>query len=88
MLTISKMSLQPSTEKEMTQEEAIRVIQVAERARQGRMRSKLYEESREASLRSTNAGTESTELAAICIQKVINMQQTCFPCTGEPSYHA
>ncbi|XP_023809900.1 IQ and AAA domain-containing protein 1 isoform X1 [Oryzias latipes] len=63
-------SLEPSTEKEMTQEEAIRVIQVAERARQGRMRSKLYEESREASLRSTNAGTESTELAAICIQKV------------------
>uniref|UniRef100_A0A8C8DKD4 IQ motif containing with AAA domain 1 n=1 Tax=Oryzias sinensis TaxID=183150 RepID=A0A8C8DKD4_9TELE len=54
----------------MTQEEAIRVIQVAERARQGRMRSKLYEESREASLRSTNAGIESTELAAICIQKV------------------
>uniref|UniRef100_A0A8C7XE57 IQ motif containing with AAA domain 1 n=1 Tax=Oryzias sinensis TaxID=183150 RepID=A0A8C7XE57_9TELE len=50
--------------------EAIRVIQVAERARQGRMRSKLYEESREASLRSTNAGIESTELAAICIQKV------------------
>ncbi|XP_036067367.1 dynein regulatory complex protein 11 isoform X2 [Oryzias melastigma] len=63
-------SLEPLTEKGMTQEEAIRVIQVAERARQGRMRSKLYEESREGSLRSTHAGTESTEPAAICIQKV------------------
>uniref|UniRef100_A0A3B3C2F2 IQ motif containing with AAA domain 1 like n=1 Tax=Oryzias melastigma TaxID=30732 RepID=A0A3B3C2F2_ORYME len=58
------------TESLETQEEAIRVIQVAERARQGRMRSKLYEESREGSLRSTHAGTESTEPAAICIQKV------------------
>ena len=58
---------------DMTQEEAINVIQVAERARQGRFRAKLNEESRNMSRRhrTETAGTAGTESAAICIQKVL-----------------
>lgn len=56
----------------MSQEEAVKVIQVAERARQGRLRAKLNEESRKMNRmqRTKDLGTADTELAAICIQKV------------------
>ncbi|KAM4548926.1 dynein regulatory complex protein 11 [Odontesthes bonariensis] len=56
--------------KDMTQEEAISVIQVAERARQGRVRAKLNEESRNMSRRHRTETAGTAESAAICIQKV------------------
>uniref|UniRef100_A0A3B4ZN18 IQ motif containing with AAA domain 1 n=1 Tax=Stegastes partitus TaxID=144197 RepID=A0A3B4ZN18_9TELE len=55
----------------MSPEEAIRLIQLAERARQGRLRAKLNAELRSELLDTTKApGPADTELAAICIQKV------------------
>ncbi|XP_069555042.1 dynein regulatory complex protein 11 [Brachyistius frenatus] len=56
----------------MSQEEAIKVIQVAERARQGRLQAKLNEEirNRNRKYRTKDPGPAATELAAICIQKV------------------
>lgn len=58
--------------KDMSQEEAIKIIQVAERARQGRLRAKLNEESRKMNRMYTTKepGTGGIESAAICIQKV------------------
>ncbi|XP_075944730.1 dynein regulatory complex protein 11 [Anarhichas minor] len=58
--------------KDMSQEEAIKVIQVAERARQGRLRAKLNQESRNMNrMYSTkDPGAAAIELAAVCIQKV------------------
>ncbi|XP_047442211.1 dynein regulatory complex protein 11 isoform X2 [Mugil cephalus] len=58
--------------KEMSQEEAVKLIQVAERARQGRLRAKLNEESRKMNQmqRTKDIGTVDIELSAICIQKV------------------
>ncbi len=66
-------SLQPLMAKDMSQEEAIKIIQVAERARQGRLRAKLNEESRNLSrmYKTKDPGTAGIELAAICIQKVL-----------------
>lgn len=57
----------------MSVEEAVRVIQAAERARQGRLRAKLNQESRNMDwmCRSEEAGAEVAEAAAICIQKVL-----------------
>lgn len=57
----------------MSQEEAIKIIQVAERARQGRLRAKLNEESRNMSrmYKAKDPGTAGIELAAVCIQKVL-----------------
>uniref|UniRef100_A0A4W6FG33 Zgc:153738 n=1 Tax=Lates calcarifer TaxID=8187 RepID=A0A4W6FG33_LATCA len=57
---------------DMSQEEAIKIIQVAERARQGRLRAKLNEESRNMNrmYRAKDPGTAGLELAAVCIQKV------------------
>ncbi|XP_068599650.1 dynein regulatory complex protein 11, partial [Brachionichthys hirsutus] len=58
--------------KEMSQEEAIKIIQVAERARQGRLRAKLNEESRHMKRMNGNpdSGAADMETAAVCIQKV------------------
>lgn len=62
--------------KGMSQEEAIKVIQVAERARQGRLRAKLNEESRNMNRmhRTKDPGTAGIEMAAVCIQKVLCYQ--------------
>lgn len=58
--------------KEMTLEEAIKIIQVVERARQGRLRAKLNLQSRNMNriYRTKDPGTAGMESAAICIQKV------------------
>uniref|UniRef100_A0A8C4GK26 Zgc:153738 n=1 Tax=Dicentrarchus labrax TaxID=13489 RepID=A0A8C4GK26_DICLA len=58
--------------KDMSQEEAIKMIQVVERARQGRLRAKLNEENRNMNrmYRTKDPGTAGIELAAVCIQKV------------------
>ncbi|XP_038571768.1 dynein regulatory complex protein 11 [Micropterus salmoides] len=63
---------EPLMAKDMSQEEAIKIIQVAERARQGRLRAKLNEESRNMNrmYRTKDPGSASNELAAVCIQKV------------------
>ncbi|XP_068563222.1 dynein regulatory complex protein 11 [Cebidichthys violaceus] len=65
-------SPEPLTTKDMSQEEAIKVIQVAERARQGRLRAKLNQESRNMNrMYSTkDPGAAAIELATVCIQKV------------------
>ncbi|XP_071343991.1 dynein regulatory complex protein 11 [Trachinotus anak] len=65
-------SPEPPMVKDMSQEEAIKIIQVVERARQGRLRAKLNEESRNMNRMygTKDTGTVSTELAAVCIQKV------------------
>lgn len=62
----------------MTVEEAVRVIQTAERARQGRLRAKLNKESRNLSWmdRTEEPGAEVAEAAAVCIQKVSENQPT------------
>ncbi|XP_044056218.1 dynein regulatory complex protein 11 isoform X2 [Siniperca chuatsi] len=71
MVEVTK-SPEPLMAKDMSQEEAIKIIQVAERARQGRLRAKLNEESRNMNrmYRTKDPGTAGIELAAICIQKV------------------
>lgn len=58
----------------MSQEEAVKIIQVAERARQGRLRAKLNEESKKMNriYRLKDPGTAGIESAAICIQKVLH----------------
>lgn len=65
-------------EQKMTLEEAVRVIQTAERARQGRLRAKLNKESRNLNWmdRTEEPGAEVAEAAAVCIQKVSKNQQT------------
>lgn len=56
----------------MSLEEAVRVIQIAERARQGRLRAKLNRESRNMNwmYRTDDPGADVAERAAVCIQKV------------------
>ncbi|KAG1973514.1 dynein regulatory complex protein 11 isoform X2 [Pimephales promelas] len=57
----------------LTLERAIKVIQVAERARQGRLRAKFMREIHKDSERQKKAdeqGSVSTDQAAVCIQKV------------------
>ncbi|XP_070688696.1 dynein regulatory complex protein 11 [Pempheris klunzingeri] len=65
-------SPEPLMAKDMSQEEAIRIIQVVERARQGRLRAKLNEESRKMNrmYRTRDPGTAGIEMAAVCIQKL------------------
>ncbi|KAK2835493.1 hypothetical protein Q5P01_015977 [Channa striata] len=65
-------SPEPLITKVMRQEEAIKIIQVGERARQGRLRAKLNEASRNMNrmYRIKDPGTVGIELAAVCIQKV------------------
>ncbi|XP_060934602.1 dynein regulatory complex protein 11-like [Limanda limanda] len=65
-------SLEPLMVKDMSPEEAIKIIQVAERARQGRLRAKLNEESRNMNrmYRTKEPGAAEIEAAAVCIQKV------------------
>uniref|UniRef100_A0A8D2ZQ37 AAA+ ATPase domain-containing protein n=1 Tax=Scophthalmus maximus TaxID=52904 RepID=A0A8D2ZQ37_SCOMX len=57
---------------DMSPEEAIKIIQIAERARQGRLRAKLNEESRNMNMmsRTKESGTAAIDMAAVCIQKV------------------
>ncbi|TNN89362.1 IQ and AAA domain-containing protein 1-like [Liparis tanakae] len=66
-------SPEPLTTKHMSQEEAIKIIQVVERARQGRLRAKLKEESRRMNRmqRTKDPGPAAIELATISIQKVL-----------------
>lgn len=67
---------QPLITKDMSQEEAIKIIQLVERTRQGRLRAKLNEASRNMNrmYRIKDPGTVGTELAAVCIQKVFSCQ--------------
>lgn len=62
--------------KGMSQEEAIKILQVVERARQGRLRAKLNEESRNMNrmYKTKDPGTAAIELATVCIQKVLCYQ--------------
>ncbi|XP_035032932.2 dynein regulatory complex protein 11-like [Hippoglossus stenolepis] len=64
--------LEPLMVEEMSPEEAIKIIQIAERARQGRLRAKLNEESRNMNrmYKTKDPGAADIESAAICIQKV------------------
>lgn len=55
----------------MSQEEAIKIIQVAERARQGRLRAKLNLESRNMNTIYRSPGHDVIESSAIIIQKVL-----------------
>uniref|UniRef100_A0A3Q3H341 Zgc:153738 n=1 Tax=Kryptolebias marmoratus TaxID=37003 RepID=A0A3Q3H341_KRYMA len=61
-------SLDSLTTEEMTQEEAILIIQTVERVRQRRLRAKLFDESRK--VKRKNPEPAVLNLAAICIQKV------------------
>lgn len=60
----------------MSQEEAIKIIQLVERARQGRLRAKLNSESRRMNRmqRIKDPGAAAMELAAVSIQKVLFYQ--------------
>lgn len=71
----------------MSQEEALKIIQVAERARQGRLRAKLNEESRKMNrmYRTKDSGTADLESASVCIQKVLIMN-TILHATFSPSF--
>lgn len=61
--------------KDMSQEEAFKIIQMAERARQGRLRAKLNIESKNMNwmYRTKEPGAAAIELATVCIQKVLNI---------------
>ncbi|XP_042372405.1 dynein regulatory complex protein 11 [Plectropomus leopardus] len=65
-------SPKPVTANDMSQDEAIKIIQMAERARQGRLRAKLNEKSRNMNRTYTtkDPNPAAIELATICIQKV------------------
>ncbi|XP_049910995.1 dynein regulatory complex protein 11 [Epinephelus moara] len=65
-------SPQPLITKDMSQEEAIKIIQMTERARQGRLRATLKEESRNMNrmYATKDPGAAAIELAIVCIQKV------------------
>uniref|UniRef100_A0A8C9ZUZ5 IQ motif containing with AAA domain 1 like n=1 Tax=Sander lucioperca TaxID=283035 RepID=A0A8C9ZUZ5_SANLU len=69
-------SPEPLMTKGMSQEEAIKILQVVERARQGRLRAKLNEESRNMNrmYKTKDPGTAAIELATVCIQKVLCYQ--------------
>lgn len=81
---LKKVKVAPSQEEnllkaeKMSLEEAVRVIQAAERARQGRLRAKLNKESRTMNwmYRTEEPGAEAAEAAAICIQKVFKNHPT------------
>lgn len=62
----------PVKEKKISLEEAVRLIQAAERARQGRLRAKLNKESRNMNwrYRIEEPGADVAEAAAVRIQKV------------------
>lgn len=68
----------------MTEEEAIKIIQMVERAWQGRVRAKLNKEIRFSDFdrrhRVKTAGSAFNELAAIRIQKVVSHQHYVFLC--------
>lgn len=68
--------------KDMSQEEAIKIIQVSERARQGRLRAKLNEESRNMTrmYRTKEPAPDVIELASVCIQKVLCYQHNPLTC--------
>uniref|UniRef100_H3DDL2 Zgc:153738 n=1 Tax=Tetraodon nigroviridis TaxID=99883 RepID=H3DDL2_TETNG len=73
MLTqMLKETTKPTEAPKMSLEEAVRVVQAAERARQGRLRAKLNKESRNMDwmFGTEEPGAEVAEAAAICIQKV------------------
>lgn len=57
----------------MTTMEAIKIIQIVERARQGRLRAKLNEESRNMNrmFKTKEPDAADIESAAVCIQKVL-----------------
>uniref|UniRef100_A0A3B4FER6 IQ and AAA domain-containing protein 1-like n=1 Tax=Pundamilia nyererei TaxID=303518 RepID=A0A3B4FER6_9CICH len=63
---------EPVMAKKMSQEEAVKIIQVAERARQGRERAKFNMKNLNMNTmyRIKEPGAESAESAAVCIQKV------------------
>ncbi|XP_051965417.1 dynein regulatory complex protein 11 isoform X1 [Xyrauchen texanus] len=64
---------EPPVERKLTLERAIKIIQVAERARQGRLRAKFMKEIHKDSERQKKAKEEeavTTDQAAVCIQKV------------------
>uniref|UniRef100_A0A3B4AG58 AAA+ ATPase domain-containing protein n=1 Tax=Periophthalmus magnuspinnatus TaxID=409849 RepID=A0A3B4AG58_9GOBI len=63
---------QLAMDKEMTQEVAVKIIQVAERRRQGQLRAKLNQESKNMNrmYRNKDPQIADPELAAVCIQKV------------------
>ncbi|CAI5639460.1 unnamed protein product [Oreochromis niloticus] len=63
---------EPVMAKEMSQEEAVKIIQVAERARQGRERAKFNMKNLNMNTvyRIKEPGADSAESAAVCIQKV------------------
>lgn len=65
----------------MSLEEAVRVIQAAERARQGCLRAKLNQESRNMNwmFGTKEPEAEVAEAAAICIQKVFKNHTTQTP---------
>ncbi|XP_029684645.1 dynein regulatory complex protein 11 isoform X2 [Takifugu rubripes] len=65
-------SQEPINAPTMSLEEAVKVIQIAERARQGRLRAKLNRESRNMNwmYRTDDPGADVAERAAVCIQKV------------------
>uniref|UniRef100_A0A3Q1F917 IQ and AAA domain-containing protein 1-like n=1 Tax=Acanthochromis polyacanthus TaxID=80966 RepID=A0A3Q1F917_9TELE len=65
-------SPEPLTVKRMSPEKAVRLVQLAERARQGRLRAKLSMECRNMNrmYRTKDSGAADMELAATCIQKV------------------
>ncbi|KAF7668345.1 hypothetical protein LDENG_00020550 [Lucifuga dentata] len=58
--------------RDLNQEEAIKIIQVVERARQGRLRAKWYEEKKnmEKMYKAKDQGEDGVESAVICIQKM------------------
>uniref|UniRef100_A0AAQ5ZR25 IQ motif containing with AAA domain 1 n=1 Tax=Amphiprion ocellaris TaxID=80972 RepID=A0AAQ5ZR25_AMPOC len=65
-------SPEPQAVKHMSPEEAVRLVQLAERARQGCLRAKLNVECRNMNrmYRTKDSGAADMELAATCIQKV------------------
>uniref|UniRef100_A0A669EMP0 Zgc:153738 n=1 Tax=Oreochromis niloticus TaxID=8128 RepID=A0A669EMP0_ORENI len=72
MLTDILKMVEPVMAKEMSQEEAVKIIQVAERARQGRERAKFNMKNLNMNTvyRIKEPGADSAESAAVCIQKV------------------
>lgn len=71
-------SPQPVMAKKMSQEEAVKIIQVAERARQGRERATFNMKNLNMNTiyRIKEPGAESAESAAVCIQKVHRYSHT------------
>ncbi len=73
MLTLLLLPPKPPVMHMLTLERAIKIIQVAERARQGRLRAKFMREIHRDSERQRRAEEQeavSTDQAAVCIQKV------------------